>query len=59
MCELIKKYSASLYNLSHKISKYASDIDHAVTFSSEEFKQYQIELQTSLSNKEKQLSYAL
>ena len=41
-CELITKYSASLYNLSLKKSKYASDIDHAVTFSSEEGKQYQI-----------------
>ena len=38
-----KKNSASLYNLSQNISKYASDIDHAVTFSSKEGKQYQIE----------------
>ena len=42
-CELIKKISASLYNISQHISKYASDIDHSVTFSSQEGKQYQIE----------------
>ena len=42
-CELTKNISASLYNLSQNFSKYASDIDHAVTFSSKEGKQYQIE----------------
>ena len=38
-----KNISASLYKLSQNISKYASDIDHTVTFSSKEGKQYQIE----------------
>ena len=45
--------------MSQNISKYASDIDQAVTFSSKEGKQYQSEWETSLSNKEKQLSYAV
>ena len=35
--------SASLNNLNQNISKYASDIDHAVTFSLKEGKQCQIE----------------
>ena len=42
-CELIKKiFVASSHNLSQNISKYASDIDHAVTFSSKKVWQYQI-----------------
>ena len=41
------------------VDKVSTGPCHQHTFSSEEFKQYQIELQTSLSNKEKQLSYAL
>ena len=42
-CELMKHNSASLYSLSQNILKYTSDIDQAVTFSSKEGKQYQIE----------------
>ena len=40
-CELIKKiFVASSHNLSQNVSKYAPDIDHAVTFSSKKEEQY-------------------
>ena len=39
---MIKIFVASSHNLSQNISKYASDIDIADTFSSNEGEQYQI-----------------